>query len=202
MGNDEQVAEGAEGVMEAENGNEVPSAHSHSIQLTSSQGGATKGLVTRPAKTSSPSTASWFTSMASQYTSTTPYIPSNNTPVPPHDFHEHSVSHRLHPSTPLSASKRCSYLSPPFHRLKNIRGRQLSRSQLCTPMVSKGCHTSLSTCQPTPSQTPPSTPCQRLHHAQNDPSRTLPLRADPTVESKGCSSSLTPNTFTPFSSKR
>ena len=83
MGNDEQVAEGAEGVMEAENGNEVPSAHLHSVQLTSSQGGATKGLITRPAKTLSPSTASWFTSTASQYTSTTPYIPSNNTPVPP-----------------------------------------------------------------------------------------------------------------------
>ena len=33
VGNDEQVAEGAEGVMEVENINEVPSAHLHSVQL-------------------------------------------------------------------------------------------------------------------------------------------------------------------------
>ena len=83
-------------------------------------------------------------------------------PVPSHDFYEHLSSHRLHPSTPFSPKKRRSS-SPPFHRLENIRGQQLSRSQPCTPMVGKGCHTPSSACQPTPSRTPPSTLCQRSH---------------------------------------
>ena len=52
VGNDEQVAEGAEGVMEGENVNEVPSAHSHSIQLTTAPDTATGELKTMPARTS------------------------------------------------------------------------------------------------------------------------------------------------------
>ena len=52
MGNDEQVAEGAEGVMEAENSNEVPSAHSHSIQLTAIPDDDIGGLKAVPARTS------------------------------------------------------------------------------------------------------------------------------------------------------
>ena len=121
-------------------------------------------------------------------------------PVPSHDFYSHSSSRRLYPSTPFSAKKRRSFPSPPFHGLGNTCGRQLSRSQPCTPMVNKGGHTvSSSTCQPTPSRTPPSTPSQQRPNTQNKHLRASPVQAVPTAKSEGCTLSTT-NAYTPLNS--
>ena len=146
----------------------VPYACPHPVQLTTIQGSANGELVTAPAKTLSLSTSLWFTSTASQYTSTTPYIPSNNTPIPPHgiyqvlapfhqhpsslspcaparDFHHYPASFYSRPSLPFSSKHRCSSLLPCFRQLINTRNEHLNMppSRVAPQIGHKGCMLSL-----------------------------------------------------------
>ena len=136
MGMDEQVSRETEVAGEGEEVNGVPCARLPPIQLTSSQGDATKGLITKPTGTSSLSSTSWPTSSATCIPCPVPNLHEGPTTLPPCSIPLPKVfaNANSQPSTQLSSKGQRTHgfiSSIPFHPPPNSQKRRLKAQPRC-----------------------------------------------------------------------
>ena len=136
MGMDEQVSRETEVAGEGEEVTGVPCACLPPIQLTSSQGDATKGLVTRPTGTSSLSSTSQPTSSATCIPCPIPNLHKGPTTLPPRSIPlpQAFANTNSQPPTQLSSKGQCTHgfvSSIPFHPPPNSQKRHLKAQPRC-----------------------------------------------------------------------